>query len=105
MGEPDNTTTVVDGEPEPQDLVPLGGGFGMLNFTTFKDKVNDLPGFEGFSPRMTLIGKLRNAEHSRNTSCLLMIIVRNNEIKFIGYSSRAKYWLSKVLFIVSPEYK
>jgi hypothetical protein len=47
----------------------------MLNFTTFSNRVGEVPGFDGFSPRMTLIGKLRNADHSRNTSCVLLIIV------------------------------
>ena len=45
---------------EPNDLVPLGGAFGMLNFTTFENRVGEIPGFDGFSPRMTLIGKLRS---------------------------------------------
>ena len=47
----------------------------MLNFTTFANRIGEVSGFEGFSPRMTLLGKLRNADHTRNTSCVLMIIV------------------------------
>ncbi len=36
-------------------------GFGLLNFTHFNETVSDsLPEFDGFSPRYTLIGKLRS---------------------------------------------
>ena len=58
------------------------GGF-LLNFTYFEKRVKDLKGFEGFSPRYTLIGKLRpmpnetdpNGTLSVNTSTIFSAIV------------------------------
>lgn len=54
-------------------------GFGLLNFTHFNETVSDsLPEFDGFSPRYTLIGKLRSnplVQERKNTTCVLMIIV------------------------------
>lgn len=50
-----------------------------MNFTTFDQRIGELEGFDGFSPRMTLLGKLRTSYEApiqRNTSAVLMIIVK-----------------------------
>lgn len=54
-------------------------GFNLLNFTNFEQKLKNLPGFDGFSPRYTLIGKIRAVKDdpslARNTSAIVMIVV------------------------------
>jgi hypothetical protein len=54
-------------------------GAGLLNFTHFNETVGDtLTEFNGFSPRYTLIGKLRSnpmVAKRENTTSVLMIIV------------------------------
>lgn len=47
---------------EGQDVIQVAQGFGILNYTNFEHKLANLSGFEGFSPRYTLIGKLRNRD-------------------------------------------
>ena len=51
-----------------------------MNFKNFEDKLANLSGFEGFSPRYTMIGKLRSVPTDttvvpRNTSTVFAIIV------------------------------
>jgi hypothetical protein len=51
-------------------------GFNLLVFDYFKDKLADLEGYAGFTPRWTLHSKLRNTtNHNLNTSTLLLAIV------------------------------
>jgi hypothetical protein len=42
-----------------QDHISIGG-LQFLNFDYFNKKLQNIPGFEGFSPRHTLITRLRN---------------------------------------------
>jgi hypothetical protein len=51
-------------------------GLSFLNFDYFEKRLRDLPGFEGFSPRWTLLTRLRNVSNPLlNTSSLFLIIV------------------------------
>lgn len=52
------------------------GGLKFLNFEYFDKKTKNLPGFEGFAPRYTLVTRLRNIQNTKlNTSALFLIIV------------------------------
>ena len=65
--------------PVSSDLYSVGGGFSLLNFTDFETKLSNLTGFDGFSPRLTMLGKLRampiGGEIPRNTSCIFLVVV------------------------------
>ena len=73
-----------------QDVYQVGG-FSLLNFTNFDEKLVNLSNFDGFTPRYTMLGKLRATkpptpgesekldqikEGLRNTSTVFIIIVR-----------------------------
>lgn len=66
-------------------------GLKLLVFDYFEKNLADLEGFEGFSPRWTLITKLRNTSSSLyNTSSLLLIIVKHLFIiKISGFQIRS----------------
>lgn len=67
-------------DSRPRDHVSVGG-LKFLNFEYFEEQLRDMPGFEGFTPRWTLITRLRNTtNHLVNTSALFLIIVSNYTI-------------------------
>ena len=48
-----------------------------MNFDYFNKKLGKIPGFDGFTPRWTLITRLRNDTNPLlNSSSLLVLIVR-----------------------------
>lgn len=62
-------------EEEESDSVEIGG-FKILNFDVFEKKLANMPGFDGFAPRWTLITRLRNTTNElMNSSSLLLVIV------------------------------
>jgi hypothetical protein len=66
----------LEDEEEPEMDHVSFGGLKFLNFEYFDKKTKNLPGFEGFAPRYTLVTRLRNIKNSRlNTSALFLIIV------------------------------
>jgi hypothetical protein len=57
------------------DIVNFNG-FTLFNFTDFEVKLKNLGGFEGFTPRYTVITRLRNTTNAfLNTSAILIVIV------------------------------
>lgn len=64
-------------------MLPLGG-FNLLNFTDFKNKLSQMTDFEGFTPRYTLLGRLRAVQTKdddllpRNTSTMFVAVVSIN---------------------------
>jgi hypothetical protein len=51
-------------------------GFNFLLFDNINSKLYNLTGFDGFTPRWTLITKLRNInDPTLNSTCVLLIIV------------------------------
>lgn len=80
-----------DGEEE-EDHV-LFYGFNLLIFENFKKKLADLKEFAGFTPRWTLLSKLRNTENTNlNTSALLLVIVIYWDLtNLIGFKKRSRH--------------
>lgn len=57
-------------------------GLPILNYTHINKDLSQLDGFYGFSPRWTLICKLRNITNpSLNTSAILLVIDSKKEIE------------------------
>jgi hypothetical protein len=66
----------LEDEEEPEMDHVSFGGLKFLNFEFFDKKTKNLPGFEGFAPRYTLVTRLRNIQETKlNTSALFLIIV------------------------------
>lgn len=62
------------------DVIEIGS-FKILNFDVLNKKLEDMPGFDGFTPRWTLITRLRNTTDSLyNTSALLVVIDSKREV-------------------------
>jgi hypothetical protein len=75
------------------------GGLKFLNFEYFDKKTKNLPGFEGFAPRYTLVTRLRNIQNTRlNTSALFLIIVRYYFSKVLGLTERGGDRPGPILF-------
>ena len=79
----------LEDEKEPEMDHVSFGGLKFLNFEYFDKKTKNLPGFEGFAPRYTLVTRLRNIQNPRlNTSALFLIIVSSYFSKVLGLTER-----------------
>jgi len=66
-------------EEEPEIDHVTFAGLKFLNFEYFDKRTKNLPGFDGFAPRYTLVTRLRNIKNPNlNTSSLFLIIVRDS---------------------------
>jgi hypothetical protein len=73
----DENDPLFDDEPDHISV----GGLSFLNFDYFNRKLSNLTGFEGFTPRHTLITRLRNVRNPLfNTSSLFLIVDSKREV-------------------------